>query len=260
MKTPILEVLEKLLPDESKTSLRDLIKQKRVLSDGFILEHDALIQENQEVAVVPKKIFRDGYTIYYEDRHILVIEKPEGLLSVSTEKETYHTLHSKTKMWHKKVWPVQRLDRETSGVMVFALSEKAKEGLKTQFIHHTIYREYFAKVEGFLEGFGTWRHPLYEDKNFFVHIGQEGDEVAVTHYEVLYHKNNETAVKFVLETGKKNQIRVQASHEGFPIVGDKKYGNSQKSAKRLMLHAHKLTFTHPIMKKNLSFISPKPFR
>jgi 23S rRNA-/tRNA-specific pseudouridylate synthase len=86
----------------------------------------------------------------------------------------------------------------------------------------------------------------------------EGEE-AITHYEVLENTKRNTRVKFVLETGKKNQIRVQTSHQGHPIAGDKKYGKGASHLKRLALHAHKLEFTHPITNKRLSFTSPVPF-
>ncbi len=202
----------------------------------------------------PKKI-RDGIPIYFEDRDLIVVEKPVGLLSVASLM-TDDSLHTIIKRWRRKVWPVQRLDRETSGVMVFALNERAKEGLKGQFMDHSIGREYCGIVCGELTGSGTWQSKLKEDKNYFVRSHPDG-ELAITHYEALSSLPKKTTlVKFVLETGKKNQIRVHASEAGFPLLGDTKYGSS--SWKRLALHAHKLSFIHPATKKELSFTSSPP--
>jgi|JI9StandDraft_1071089.scaffolds.fasta_scaffold40609_3 23S rRNA pseudouridine1911/1915/1917 synthase len=198
---------------------------------------------------------RDGILIYHEDRDIIVVEKPEGLLTVATN-YTEHSLHSIVKTWRRRVWPVQRLDRETSGVIVFALNEESRDYLKEQFAEHSIEREYQGIVCGELLDSGTWQSRLKEDKNYFVRSHPHG-EVAITHYEPLgYSSKKRTLVKFLLETGKKNQIRVHASEAGFPLLGDTKYGNL--SWKRLALHAHRLSFTHPVTKKRMAFTSPSP--
>jgi len=246
--------LRKHFPDSSNNSLRDLIKHRRVLIDGVLATHNTPASP-ESVTILPKRRKVEGVTVFYADDHIIVVDKTEGLLSVATDFEERKTLHAMIKRSYPSVWPVQRLDRETSGVMVFALSYAAKEDLKQQFAAHSIYREYQALVEKGLRGKGTWKNKLYEDASYFMRVSKTDGEEAITHYEVL----EKSRVKFVLETGKKNQIRVQASHAGHPIVGDKKYGSTNTSLKRLALHAHKLEFNHPITKKRLSFISPTPF-
>jgi 23S rRNA pseudouridine1911/1915/1917 synthase len=260
MTIQLLDVLATRHPDSSKNSLRDLIKHRRVLVDGSLATFNIEVTDENEIIVLPKRRLIEGVTSLYADDHLIVVDKPEGLLSVATDFEEKKTLHARLKKAYPTVWPVQRLDRETSGVMVYAISFKAKEGLKEQFMNHTIYREYQALIDGILRGKGTWKHKLYEDASYFMRVSSNGEgEEAITHYEVLENTKRNTRVKFVLETGKKNQIRVQTSHQGHPIAGDKKYGKGASHLKRLALHAHKLEFTHPITNKRLSFTSPVPF-
>jgi len=255
----ILQSLSNLYPEASKTSLRKMISQGRVRIGHEIIKKNGPLSPKQKLKILPKRRFRQNLTIYYEDEHIVVVDKVEGLLSVATDKKTEPSLHEYLKREFAKVWPVQRLDKATSGVMVFALTHQAKEALKMQFMTHDIYREYFGVVEGELLGSGTWQSKLLDDKNFVVRVHEDG-QTAITHYKSLKTTKATTKVKFILETGKKNQIRVQAAEAGHPIVGDKKYGESEFSIGRLALHAHKLGFKHPITQKKLFFISPKPFR
>ncbi len=260
MTTHLLDILSTKLPDSSKNTLRELIKHRRVLVDGSLAISNTKVTPNQEVIILPKRRIIEGVTALYADDHLIVVDKPEGLLSVATDFEEKKTLHAMLKKAYPTVWPVQRLDRETSGVMVYGLSYAAKEDLKKQFMEHTIYREYEALVEGEFSGKGTWKHKLYEDSSYFMRVSPNNEgEVAITHYQVIEAKRKVSRVRFVLETGKKNQIRVQSSYQGHPIIGDKKYGSGHAFLKRLALHAHRLEFVHPITKKRLCFTSPVPF-
>ena len=182
------------------------------------------------------------------------------MLSVATDKDDgFESVHSILKEYcGKKVFPVQRLDRETSGVMMFALSEPARKVLQRQFKEHSITREYRAIVEGVVqEDKGTWRSHLKEDKAFFVRANPSG-VLAITHYKVLTRSPSHTQLKIHLETGKKNQVRVHCSEAGFPIVGDRRYGASSNPLKRLGLHAHLLGFVHPSTNNKMCFKSPLP--
>lgn len=255
----LLSSLQSLYPDSSKSAFREWLKHERIMVDGVVIRRDCVLPVGASIEVLPKKIKQGPVVVLYQDRHIVVVEKPEGLLSVATNTEDRQTMHAFLKRTYPTVWPVHRLDRATSGVMVFALTEEAKEGLKDQFIKHTIYREYRAKVMGPMKGSGTWESYLVEDKNYHMHIHPTTGELAITHYEVLESGENESFVKFVLQTGKKNQIRVQAAHAGYPVVGDKKYGEKTGYKGRLKLHAMALTFLHPITRKKLAFNSPIPF-
>ena len=242
----LVKSLSEQFPETSKSSIRKWIKHGRVSV------------KNGKAVLLPKQKDRGNLDIFYEDEHIVVVNKPEGLLTVATARIKDETLHAQVKKYFDRVWPVQRLDRGTSGVLVFALTEEAKEGLKQQFMKHTIYREYAGIVEGRLEGSGTWECRLKDDPSYTVRVNASGD-LAITHYEAIKHSENHTFMKFILKTGKKNQIRVQSAHFGHPILGDRKYGSDKRAKGRLKLHAHKLGFLHPITKKKLFFISPNPF-
>ncbi|OGN62615.1 MAG: hypothetical protein A3F09_05320 [Chlamydiae bacterium RIFCSPHIGHO2_12_FULL_49_11] len=202
-----------------------------------------------------------GLHFYYHDNEIVVVEKPEGLLSVNSEDESVVSLlYLLKKSLKRDVWPVQRLDRETSGVLVFALTQKARERLKKQFEDHTIERTYYAVLGGQLEeDTGVWKTFLTEDKNLYVHVAREG-KLAISRFEVVKRTTKTTHVRFFLETGKKNQLRVQADHFGHAIVGDPKYDSRKNlKAKRLLLHATDLVFLHPTTNKKMSFRSDPPF-
>lgn len=251
----LIDALPALFPHSSKATLKKWLKAGRILVDGRLVSAPhAEVLENAQISLRKKQTFIDlGIEILYEDRDLLVLNKPEGVLSVSTAYEKEKTVHGVIKKLYREVFPVHRIDRETSGILVFALSTKAREGLKEQFLHHTIYREYRAIVEGNLAGEGTWKHHLKEDANYFVQSHPKGDH-SITHYKVL---NKKGYTQFILETGRKNQIRAQAREAGHPIRGDQKYGGS--TSFRLFLHAYRLEFIHPITQKNMKFASPVPF-
>ncbi len=254
----IIERLVLEFPDSSKSTLKKWLKAGRINVNGKkVLEPHIEVEENATITLREKQKFLDlGIEVLYEDRDLIVINKPEGVLSVATVFQSEETAHGVLKKEYRRVFPIHRLDRETSGVMAFALSEKAREGLKVQFHTHSIHREYRAIVRGKVEGSGTWKCRLLEDANYYVRPHPKGD-VAVTHYTVLNSRGKTTAIQFILETGKKNQIRAQSLAAGFPILGDQKYGDT--SSGRLHLHAYGLDFIHPVTKKKMSFKSPVPF-
>ncbi len=209
------------------------------------------------------KVIFDDLKILYEDRDLVVIDKPAGLLSVATDFELGRSAHSilKRRFHRPHITPVHRLDRETSGLLVFAHSDAARLGLKAQFEEHSIKREYRAIVYGILpEKKGTFESYLSEDARYFVRSGDpDRGKLAITHYEVIEQRKEQSVLRVFLETGRKNQIRVHLSEAGFPIVGDKKYGNEDDQAPRLYLHALELGFIHPVTQKELHFHSPSPF-
>jgi 23S rRNA pseudouridine1911/1915/1917 synthase len=260
-KSTLLKTLEALSPDSSKNTLKSWVEQGRVKVDGNSPSswHQELMP-GQEVTVGPRHAFaEEGIKIFYEDEHLAVIEKPAKLLTVASLTEGERTVHTiLAKRLKRKVFPVHRLDRDTSGVMMFAYTPAAQERLKEQFAAHTIERVYLGLVEGTpTPAKGTWRSYLVEDDFYFVKSAATG-MLAITHYEVMKVKGTTSVVKFTLETGKKNQIRVQTSEAGYPVVGDRKYG-ARTSYGRLCLHAHVLGFYHPFRKKEMRFISPAQF-
>lgn len=261
----LLEALAVLSPDSSKTTLRSWLKDGRVCVDGLVEKVGSkLIKRHQTVTVgakPPPTI--DGLRILYEDSHLIVIEKPSGLLSVAAAFEKGRTAHAILKNHYRprKVYVVHRLDQDTSGVMLFAFSEKAYEKLKKTFEEHDIVREYMAVLEGCLpDNEGTWESYLYEDDNYVVHetLDPNRGRLAITHFEVLKKNKFYSLVKFTLETGRKNQIRVQCKAAGHSVVGDLKYGAMNNLLRRLGLHAQKIAFTHPITGKEMQFESPLP--
>ena len=260
----ILEALEEMFPDSSKSTLRSWIKEERIVLDGIIVKNSKLLlRKNQEINVEAKKKFLPyGIKVLYDDSHVAVIQKPAGLLSVSTDFETEFTVHAALKKYYYPKIPqvVHRLDQETSGLMIFALSEKAYKYFKTKFEKHEVEREYTAIVEGhFKDPEGVWSSYLYEDSNYVVHstLNKEIGKLATTHYKVLGASKFHTWLDIKLETGRKNQIRAHARDAGHPIVGDKKYGATFQT-KRLYLHAHQLTFEHPETGKMMVFKAPIP--
>lgn len=262
----LLDRLIVLLPDSTKTSLRSWIKQGRVTVDGTVVTQASLpVEAGQEIKLHPKAKFttQGEIPILYADRFLVVVNKPEGVLSVKAPFEHEKTLHKylKATFGTKNVRVVHRLDQGTSGVMLFALEEKTYSALKKMFEKHDLTRKYTAILEGTLEeGEGTWDNTLWEDEAYYVHVGegQEQGKRAITHFTVLRKTKHYTLVECTLETGRKNQIRAQAAHHGTPITGDEKYGAKKNPLGRLALHAHLLEFLHPITKKNMHFEAPLP--
>lgn len=263
----LIEAMGILAPDSSKSTLRSWLKEKRVTLDGKSVKvGSTLVAPGQVVEIESKKKMIPGkIEILYEDRDLVVVNKPAGLLSVAAAFETVHTVHGflKKKYRPKKVHVVHRLDQETSGVMLFALSEAGWEGLKKMFEEHVMERRYCAVVEGHLdEPKGTWQSHLYEDKNYVVHTTNDPlrGRLAITHYSVVAASRRYTRLDLRLETGRKNQIRVHCQGAGVPVVGDKKYGAESNPLNRLGLHAYLIAFAHPVTGKAMRFEAPIPKR
>ena len=257
-----LEILMLLFPDSSKNSIKGWVKNKRVSINGSAIKKiGAFAKKGDTLSLCSKKKPIDlNIKILYEDKDLVVIDKPEGVLSVATLFEKDQTAHAvlKKRYYKQRVYPVHRLDRETSGVMVFAYSEKARVGLKEQFKKHTISRQYFAVVEGQMkEKSGVWKSFLKEDAAYYVRSDRSG-ALAITHFKVVKISGSYSYINLHLETGKKNQVRVHAQEAGHPIVGDHKYGANLSPFNRLGLHAHLLTFFHPTKNKQMVFKSKLP--
>ena len=262
----LLSWLESQYPDSSKNTLKTWISKGRVLVDGKTeTKPNALVEENQKIKLLPRPRFTEkgGVKILYRDRYLVVLEKPEGVLSVKAAFESHETLHQYVKetFGAKNARVVHRLDQGTSGVIMFALEENAYNVLKKMFEKHEVDRRYKALLEGQLKPRkGTWKSYLWEDKAYKVHSSQDPNagKEAITHYTVLNRTKNFSLVEFKLETGRKNQIRVHAADAGYPIAGDTKYGATKNPLKRLALHAYSLEFMHPILKKNVKVKSAVP--
>lgn len=261
---PLLQILKLMYPDSSNATLKSWCKEERIFVDGNAIKlPNSIVKIGQLVEVGLKKKFLPlGIKILYDDASLCVIQKPAGLLSVSTDFEDRYTVHASLKdyFYPKMVHVVHRLDQDTSGLMIYAFTEKAYDYFKDLFYRHEVQRRYCAIVEGHPESSeGTWISYLYEDQYYVVHSTQDETmgKRAVTHYKVLGTSKNLSWLDIELETGRKNQIRVQAQAEGLPIVGDKKYGASTHT-KRVYLHAYGLSFIHPDTGKEMNFSIPIP--
>ncbi len=206
--------------------------------------------------------------ILYEDRELLVIDKPAGLLTINTggsepEETAYRqmTEYVRRKNPESRIFIVHRLDRDTSGVVLFAKNPEIKTALQDNWDQLVQYRGYYAIVEGRMEQpsgrLSSW---LKETRTHLVYSSRRaGDgKPAVTNYEVLRQNPDYSYLRVWLETGRKNQIRVQMQEIGHPVTGDKKYGAQRDPLKRLGLHAWKLELTHPVSGKRLDFTAEPP--
>ena len=195
--------------------------------------------------------------ILYEDKYIIIVNKPAKLLTISTSKEKERTLfhyvydYLKKKNKNNKVFIVHRLDKDTSGIVVFAKTEDVKFYLQENW--NKIKRGYVAVLNGNLKNSkGVLKNYLKETKTHLTYIVNDTNgKLAITEYEKILENKNYTLVSINLKTGRKNQIRIQFSNIGNPIVGDKKYGLKNDPIKRMALHANYLTLIHPITKQNI---------
>jgi RluA family pseudouridine synthase len=214
-----------------------------------------------------KKHQPKGLIILHEDQDLLVVNKINGLLTVSTDREKERTAYALLNNYvrkgnsrsKKRVFIVHRLDRDTSGILVFAKNEKAKCYLQDEWA--TFDKEYFAVVHGKLpEKEGVITSYLLENKAHRMYSVKDTTKgkFAKTGYKIIKESKSFSLLKINLFTGRKNQIRVHLAEKGHPVAGDKMYGKTDKGIKRLALHASSLTITHPFTKKNVSFETELP--
>ena len=208
-----------------------------------------------------------GLVVLYEDKDILVVDKPAGLLSVATERERSRTAHSLLTDYirkgcgrsQKRLFIVHRLDRDTSGTLIFAKSEEAMLRLKAGW-KQTV-KKYLAVVHGKCEkSSDTITSYLAEDEEYNVYSTADSTQGRLSHtaYTVLRVTKGVSLLEVVLLTGRKNQIRVHLAGIGHPIVGDTKYGKEDESQPRMALHARSISFKHPFSGKQLTFESEVP--
>ncbi|MBR5662373.1 MAG: RNA pseudouridine synthase [Bacilli bacterium] len=205
--------------------------------------------------------------IIYEDKYLLVVNKPTKLLCIATSKEIENTLYHEASLYVKKkhksnkIFIVHRLDKDTSGVVVFAKDEKTKKLLQDNWDKYAVNREYIALVKGHIKPEkNTLKNKLVETKTNMVYVDDKSKlgKHAVTKYEVINYKGNDSLIKINILTGRKNQIRVQLDYIGYPIIGDTKYGKNKSFYNRLMLHANKLELIHPVTSEKLELIARNP--
>ena len=245
--------------DYSKSKIKSLLKYRAILVNKKIINKNILLNVGDIVEFTSSKTINNELNILYEDKDIIVVNKKSGLLTIATLKEKEKTLYNmvseyvKTKNKNNKIFVIHRLDRDTAGIIVFAKNEKIKQKFQNNWDKLVLKRGYIAVCDGiFKEKNGTIKSYLTENKSNYVYITDKNNgKLAITHYRVLKNNEKYSLVDIVIETGRKNQIRVQLKSIGHPILGDLKYGN--KSKNKLCLVANELIFVHPTTNKQMSF-------
>ena len=246
-------------------------KIKQYLTHGSIYvnnnkttKYNYKIVKGMTIMIDTNKVSDLPFDILFEDNHIIVVNKPSGLLSIATLKEKEHTLYHmvgeylRTKNKNAKVFIVHRLDKDTSGVVVLAKDEKTKNKLQENWNEYVSLREYVGVVYGHLtKKKDRIVQSLKENKANLVYVSNDGKE-AITNYEVIKENNDYSLVKIIIETGRKNQIRVAFKSLNHPLVGDKKYNPKDTSATRLYLHANRLKMYYPEIGKEILFETNTP--
>ena len=278
----LLEALSSMHPNSKRNTLRKMLTAGRVMVDGNII-HKAkfLVPNGANISISDKETASKSspppvvkkqnprIKILFEDEHIIVVNKQAGLLSVATNKMEPDTLHSRVvnylKSQNEKSWAfiVHRLDRETSGVMIFAKHKRHKEYLQEQFARREVHRIYHALVEGKPQiDRGTIHEWLLEDKFLRVKAVKKNHpqaKEAITHYSVEDNDEFASLIQLTIETGRRHQIRVGLANLGCPVVGDSDHGAEGNPIGRIALHASSLEFLHPETDDPVRFEAPIPF-
>lgn len=260
----LLEYLEENL-DMPKKKIKDYLHFKSIYVDGVLTtKYDYEVHEGSKIVIDTKKKTRYvlPFNIIYEDSDIIVVSKPSGILTISDGKEDENTVYHlvskylKSKNHLAKVFVVHRLDKLTSGVLLLAKSEKIKDMYQEDWNKYS-KREYVAVVHGIpSRKEDRLVNKISETKTHLSYISKDGKE-AVTNYKVIESTKNYSKLEIEIETGRKNQIRLQLKNIGNPIVGDQKYGIND-GYKRLYLHAYKLCVYNKKEKKYHTYISKVP--
>lgn len=268
----LLDFLIAVMPERKRTTVKDYLKHRQVMvGDNVVTQFDTELTPGDEVKVNTTREFQTfthpRLKIVYEDDDIIVINKGYGLLSMGTDKIKDGTAYSilreylKRKDPRNKLFIIHRLDRDTTGLMMFAKTMRAKETMQHNWNNMVLERRYVAIVEGSLEPEeGEIRSYLAENSAHEVYSTNNPAEgqLAVTYYKTLKKRAPYSMVELSLATGRKNQIRVHMKDSGHPIVGDRRYGAKPSPIHRLCLHAQTLRFVHPETRKDMNFTSPLP--
>lgn len=255
----------------SRTKVKDILHGQGIKVNGKVVtQFDYPLESGMKVAVSMTKknnAFHSRYVkIVYEDRWIVVVEKNIGILSMAAGHSSLNVkailddYFQKSKQ-HCQAHVVHRLDRDTSGLMVYAKDKQTELALEADW-HHTVYdRRYVAVLSGVMEdNEGTIANWLKDNKAYITYSSpvDNGGKYAITHFYVLDRSGDHSLVEFKLETGRKNQIRVHAADMGHPVCGDPKYGNGDDPIGRLCLHAYVLCFYHPVTHQPMEFQTQIP--
>lgn len=247
---------------------------KHLLTNGCVYvnnkiekQYNFLLHKNDEIYIIKNYIFhkkKQKIEIIYEDRELIVVNKPHNLLTIATAKEKDNTLYKivseyvKKSNKNNKIFIVHRLDKDTSGIILFTKNQKLKYLLQNKWNQFALKREYLAKVHGIINKNQTLKNYLAIDKYNNTYISnQKQGKIAITEFKIIKKYKNTTLLSLEIKTGRKNQIRIQLANINHPIIGDKRFGIKDKSSV-MLLHAYKLEIIHPITNKILKFKTQYP--
>ena len=269
--TTLLPFLLDALKGKSRNNVKSLLSRKLVTVDGHpVSRFDTPLAPGQTVSILSVPAPKSDtlpFPILFEDEHLIVVNKPTKLLSVANEKEktrtAYHMVTDYVKSQHidNRIYVLHRLDRDTSGVLMFARDPETKELFQSRWNEIVTRRGYKALVEGTPRPErDTIRSYLVETKTHMIFSGDPGPGAreAITNYEVVKTGGGYSLLDISIDTGRKNQIRVHMKELGCPIAGDKQYGARTNPIGRLCLHANELSFNHPATGKPVTFLAKTP--
>lgn len=266
-------LLEKL--NTSRNNVKHLLSNKQVLVNGNQVSQFNFPLANEDEVSITKhpvlsnstkaqiKVKKPKINIIYEDEDFIAIDKLAGLLAVASDKELVDTAYNQVfeylKAKNKRPYVIHRIDKETSGVLVFTTNPKLQSRLRLDWNKYVKYRGYVAICEGHLEKKeGTLKNYLANNEYNLVYVSNnKQDQLAITNYRVIKENKTMSLLDINIDTGRKNQIRVQLAHLGHSIIGDEKYGHKE-TFKRLGLHASKLVFVNPYNHKEISIVANIP--
>lgn len=256
---------------KSRNNIKSMLSGGQFRVNGRVFTRfDHALAPGDQVSLAPKQVVEAPelpFPVLYEDRDIIVIDKPAGLLTIANEKEKYRTAYHiltdymREKVRDGRVFIVHRLDRDTSGVVLFAKNEETKRAFQEDWDGRVRRRGYRALVEGVPEEpEGTIRSWLRETRTHLVYSGPKGRDAkeAVTRYKTICAGGGYALLDIDLETGRKNQIRVHLADLGHPIAGDRQYGARTRPLGRLCLHANELVLVDPRSGEERTFAAKEP--
>jgi len=269
---PLLEWLLENIKGQSKTKVKQTLQGRGIRVDGkTVTKFDYPLKPGMKISVSRTKknqeTFKSRYIkIVYEDKYLVVVEKAIGILSMAAGHSTLNVKAVLDDYFHKtrqncQAHVVHRLDRDTSGLMIYAKDMETEQILEHNWHDIVFDRRYVAVLSGEMEeDEGTIENWLKDNKAYVTYSSpvDNGGKYAITHFRTLDRTTDHSLVEFKLETGRKNQIRVHSADMGHPVCGDIKYGNGDDPVGRLCLHAYVLCFTHPINHERMEFSTPIP--
>lgn len=268
----LIDFLRAELKHMSRNNIKSLLTRKQVMVDGAPISQYNFVLTPGDIVMIGKYSAQEQQVptpkIIYEDEELLVIDKPSGLLTIASDNEKSQTAfrvmmdYVREKDSHARLYVVHRIDRDTSGVLMFCKQEDLRDEMQKQWNSIVSKRGYYAIVDGIpkekQKTIHTWLHKTTTQLMYSRQYEDDEGKEAITHYVVKKELKQHAFLDVKIDTGRKNQIRVHLKELGHPVIGDDKYHALTNPIKRLGLHAYALELIHPVTEKKLSFFSPLP--